>query len=126
MHSLQMPIYSSKFSKRDFTRHQLLTLLIIKTHERKGYECFVEWLATSKVVKWLKLKKIPHFTTLQKFAQRLAIKNLEQILMESAKVTKKCMPLLMLQDFLCEIPVDIMRKGWVSRLRRETSSSSAL
>ncbi len=86
----QVPLYAKKFSKKDFTTYQLLTLLIMKCHENKGYRAFVEWLEQSKIVKWLKLKKIPHFTTLQKFATRLFINDLEKLLEVSAKVTRPC------------------------------------
>ena len=41
------------------------------------------------VPEWLQLKKISQFTTLQKFEQRLEIKILEQILLESARITNK-------------------------------------
>ena len=91
MHKVQLPIYAHKFSKKDFTTYQLMSLLVIKCYERKGYRAFVDWLHISKIPKWLKLKKIPHFTTLQKFAQRLNIKSLEKMLIESANVTKKCL-----------------------------------
>lgn len=88
MNQRQMSIYSSKYSRRDFTRHQLLTLLLIKTYSGKGYEKFTEFLEITQIPKWLKLAKIPHFTTLQKFASRQMIAELEKFLFESAKLTK--------------------------------------
>jgi hypothetical protein len=89
LQSKQIPLYRTKFSKKEFTTYQLLTLLIIKTYENKGYRKFIEFLEASKIPEWLHLKKIPHFTTLQKFAKRLDINFLENLLLASSKVTKK-------------------------------------
>lgn len=89
MNQRQMSIYSSKYSRKDFTRHQLLTLLLLKTYVGKGYEKFIEFLEITTIPKWLKLQKIPHFTTLQKFASRQMIQELEQFLFASAKLAKK-------------------------------------
>lgn len=88
MNQRQMSIYSSKFSKREFTRHQLLTLLLIKTYIGKGYRLFTQFLEVSYIPKWLKLRKIPHYTTLQKFASRQLIRELEKFLFASAKLAK--------------------------------------
>lgn len=88
MNQRQMSIYSSKYSRRDFTRHQLLTLLLIKTYSGKGYEKFTEFLEVTQIPKWLNINKIPHFTTLQKFASRQMITELEKFLFESAKLSK--------------------------------------
>lgn len=84
----QVPLYMTKFSKKTFTTYQHLVLLLIKTYERKGYRAFVSWLKASKVPGWLRLKKIPHFTTLQKFAARLNIPLLENLLKTSGTVKK--------------------------------------
>lgn len=90
MQSRQMPIYLNKFSRKDFTSYQLLTLLVHKTYENKGYRAFVDWLKASQIPQWLKLKKIPHFTTLQKFASRLNISLLEKLLLRSGTAKKAC------------------------------------
>lgn len=88
MNQRQMSIYSSKFSKREFTRHQLLTLLLLKTYTGKGYRAFSQLLEVTQIPKWLKLKKLPHYTTLQKFASRQMIEELEKFLFASAKQAK--------------------------------------
>ena len=67
----EVPIYNSKFSNKIFTNIQHLFLLVAKEHSNQTYRDFVESLYDSKLPKYISLKKIPHFTTLQKFAQRL-------------------------------------------------------
>jgi hypothetical protein len=64
--------YSHRFSPKKFTQHQLFALLVLKTHQRQDYRGVVELLADMpELVKALGLEKIPHFTTLQKAAERL-------------------------------------------------------
>jgi hypothetical protein len=67
-----LPAYSSKFSKRDFTRHQHFALLALKTFLKTGYRDIVallgEWVELRTL---LELKKVPHYTTIQKAAKRL-------------------------------------------------------
>jgi len=66
-----------------------MTLLVAKTYEHKGYRAFVQWLEASHLPQWLGLKKIPHYTTLQKFASRQLIKQLEKLLLASGRMAKK-------------------------------------
>ena len=67
-----LPAYSSKFSKRDFTRHQHLAVLALKAFLRVGYRDVVDYLADwSDLRAALGLAKVPHFTTLHKAAARL-------------------------------------------------------
>jgi hypothetical protein len=67
-----LPPYSSKFSKKDFTRRQHLAVLALKAFLKVGYRDVVDYLRDwSDLRAALKLKKVPHFTTLQKFHARL-------------------------------------------------------
>jgi len=62
-----LPAYSSKFSKKDFTRHQHVAILALKTFLKTGYRRTVALLRDwSDLRAVLGLKKVPHFTTLQK------------------------------------------------------------
>jgi len=66
-----VPLYSCRFSKRVFTQHQHVKCLVLKTVFRLRYRELVELLEVSdKLVRKIGLKRIPHFTTLQKFAAR--------------------------------------------------------
>jgi len=79
--------YSNKFSRHDFTQHQLLSLLCLKERMNKHYRDFIEELELMpRVVKILRLKKIPHFTTLQKFFKRISSFLLEKVLTQTVKL----------------------------------------
>lgn len=66
------PAYSHRFSPRKFTQHQLFALLVLKTHQRQDYRGVVALLADMpELVRQLGLKAVPHYTTLQKAADRL-------------------------------------------------------
>lgn len=72
-----IPAYSSKFSKRDFTQHQLLAILALeqffKTDDR-GMVALLKDLSDLRAV--LGLKRVPHDTTLFHARRRLAKKGL--------------------------------------------------
>jgi len=64
--------YSCKYSRRDFTQHQLLTLLLFKEYRKEDYRTVIwniEEMDRIRAV--LGLATIPHFTTLQKFLCRI-------------------------------------------------------
>jgi hypothetical protein len=67
-----LPAYSSKFSKRTFTRHQHAAVLAVKPFLRTDYRGVVAYLRDwSDLRAALGLEKVPHFTTLQKADARL-------------------------------------------------------
>ena len=72
-----VPAYSSKFSKRDFTQHQLLAILALqqffKTDDR-GIVALLKDFSDLREV--LELKKVPHATTIFHARRRLAKKGL--------------------------------------------------
>jgi len=62
-----LPAYSSKFSKKDFTLHQHAALLAVKQFLGLGYRALVAYLRDwSDLRQALGLKRVPHYTTLQK------------------------------------------------------------
>ena len=67
-----LPAYSHRQSPKTFTQHQLFACLVLKNFLRTDYRGIVAHLADHPtLVAALDLKKVPHFTTLQKAAQRL-------------------------------------------------------
>ena len=76
-----VPLYSTKFSRKDYTLHKHIVLLVLRSRERKTYRDFVEWLEVCDCIKQaLGLNKVPHYTALQKVADRLPPGLLEEIL----------------------------------------------
>lgn len=75
-----IPQYFRYVQKKTFNNQQHLFLLVAKEHSRYGYRMFVESLYDSKLPQYIGLRKIPHFTTLQKFAQRLEAKILSKLI----------------------------------------------
>jgi hypothetical protein len=67
-----IPAYSSKFSRRDFTQHQLFALLALKTFFKTDYRGVVQMLVDFRELRDdLALDKPPHYSTLCKAEQRL-------------------------------------------------------
>ncbi|MBU0459534.1 MAG: IS5 family transposase [Nanoarchaeota archaeon] len=85
----EVQIYNSKYSNRIFTNIQHLFLLVAKEHTTYGYRKFVESLYDSKIPSYISLKRIPHFTTLQKFAERISAKILNKLLFLTQRLFKK-------------------------------------
>jgi len=70
-----MPAYASKFSKRDFTQHQLFAMLALEQFFRTDDRGIVAYLGDlSDLRATLGIAKVPHPTTLFKARQRLAKK----------------------------------------------------
>jgi hypothetical protein len=64
--------YSCRFSRKDFTQHQLFACLVLKAFFKTDYRGIVEILRDCPdLMTVLGLKTIPHFTTLQKASDRL-------------------------------------------------------
>lgn len=73
--------YSGKYSKKDFTQPQLLTLNGLMRFDRKNYRDMPDFLEiTPEIRDVIGLKKIPHHTTLHKFMQRIGTKILDKVL----------------------------------------------
>lgn len=85
----EIPIYNSKYSNRIFTNIQHLFLLIAKENTTYDYRKFTESLYDSKIPLYLSLKRIPHFTTLQKFAKRLQAKLLKKLIFMTRNLFKE-------------------------------------
>lgn len=76
-----IPLHSSKYSKKKYTQHQLLTLIILKEEIGMDYRDFTELMEIlTPIQEELELKNVPHFTTLQKFMTRIPSLSLKIIL----------------------------------------------
>ncbi len=67
-----LPVYSSKFSRKDFTQHQLFALLALKTFCKTDYRGAPQVLDNFAELRAdLGLAKVPHYSMLSKAEQRL-------------------------------------------------------
>jgi hypothetical protein len=67
-----LPAYSSRFSRKDFTQHQLFAVLALKTFLKTDYRGVVQFLADfAELRDDLGLKEVPHYSTLCYAEQRL-------------------------------------------------------
>lgn len=67
-----LPAYSSRFSRKDFTQHQLFALLALKTFFKTDYRGVTQMLRDfAELPADLGLNKVPHYSTLCKAEQRL-------------------------------------------------------
>lgn len=84
-----IPVYNSKYSNRIFTNVQHLFLLVAKEHTTYDYRKFTESLYDSKIPSYISLKRIPHFTTLQKFARKLEAKLVQKLIFLTRNLFKE-------------------------------------
>ncbi|MGC2598773.1 MAG: hypothetical protein WA395_11665 [Nitrososphaeraceae archaeon] len=75
-------LFLHRKSNHVFTMWQHLILLTIRQYEGKSYNrMYVEWLLEAYYLRlFLGLSRIPHFTTLQKFTDRINNSLLEKII----------------------------------------------
>lgn len=79
-----LPAYSHVCSPKKFTQHQLFACLVLKNFLKTDYRGVVAHLADHPaLVATLELKKIPHFTTVEKAAKRLLKSASARLLLES-------------------------------------------
>lgn len=67
-----LPRYSNRFSRKDYTQHQLFALLVLRQFFKTDYRGTVQLVEEfSDLRKVLKLEKVPHYSTLCYAEQRL-------------------------------------------------------
>ena len=77
-----IPLYSSKYSRRDFTLWQHIALIALMQRVRKSYREYIDdyLTTTEKLVQVLGLSRLPHFTTIEKFVLRVSSTLLERVM----------------------------------------------
>ena len=86
LHAAQraLPRYHHRFSPKKFTQHQLVACLVLKEFFRTDYRGIVAILEDSSDLRQvLGITDVPHYTTLQKAARRLAEKKCLDRLLKS-------------------------------------------
>ena len=78
--SAELQLYSHKFSKKKFSQFQHLFLLVYKQFRKFTYEELLTDIAGNTDLRtYLGLNRLPHYTTLIKFAGRLPCKLLDKM-----------------------------------------------
>ena len=77
----RIPLYIHKKSNHIYTVWQHIVLVTIRQYEGKSYRMFTDWLVEAYYLRlFLQLSRIPHYTTLQKFSDRINIMMLGKII----------------------------------------------
>ena len=78
----RVPLYSSRFSRKDYTLWQHIALIALMQRIRKSYREYVDdyLTTTERLLDVLGLSKIPHFTTIEKFLLRVPGTLLERVI----------------------------------------------
>ena len=72
--------YSNTFSNHLYSQHALFKILAIKIYTKSTYREIIDSIEVSdRIKKYLRIKKVPHFTTIQKFFKRLPSKQIREI-----------------------------------------------
>lgn len=86
----EIKLYSSKFSNKIYSQFQHLFLLVYKQFRRFKYEELMTDLASNKDLRiYLGLKKLPHYTTLSKFAKRLPYTIIDKLVLAFKQLVPK-------------------------------------
>jgi hypothetical protein len=89
LRNARIPLFLHGKSNHIFTVWQHMVLLVIRQYEGKSYRLFVDWLVEAYYLRIvLQLSHIPHFTTLQKFTERITGTVLERIISSFIILTK--------------------------------------
>jgi len=77
----ELPLHFSKFSNKIYSNYNHLFLLVYKQSRKFTYEELLTDLAGNNEIRaYLGLNKLPHYTTLIKFAQRLPMNILDKLI----------------------------------------------
>jgi transposase len=77
----RIPLFSSKFSRKTYTQHQLLILLLLKEYLSEDYRDTVELTEIMDSLRErIHLDEVPHFTTIHKFCQRIRSSTFSRLL----------------------------------------------
>jgi transposase len=82
-----MPLFSNKYSKKLYKQYQHMCVFLLMKKERKHYRSVIQLLEIApEVVRIIGLKRLPHYTTLQKFFRRFSTILFERILAQTARL----------------------------------------
>ena len=86
----EIPIYSNRYSKKTYTQFQHLFLLVYKQFRKLTYEELLTDIADNLTLRsYLGLNKLPHYTTLIKFAKRIPTSVFDKLVLAFKKLIPK-------------------------------------
>ena len=86
----EMPLHFSKFSNKIFSNYKHLFLLVYKQFRKFTYEELLTDLENNLSLRaYLGLNKLPHYTTLIKFAKRLPLNILDKLILSFRKLVDR-------------------------------------
>ena len=89
LRNARIPLFLCRKSNHIFIVWQHIVLLVIRQYQGKGYRMFSEWLVEAYYLRtFLQLSHVPHFTTLQKFSERITGTLLQKIISSFIILTK--------------------------------------
>jgi len=90
-----LPKYSAAKSRKDFTQSQIFAILVLKAFFKTDYRGIVDYLEElSDLRQALKLKKIPHYSTLCYAEERLLKKGLSSFFKKPSLIDPRIWSLL--------------------------------
>ena len=119
----KVPLYFSKYSNKLYSNVQHLFLLVYKQAKKFTYEELLNDLISNKTLMvYVGLNKLPHFTTLIKFASRLSAEVLDKLVLSFKQLLPDPKKLqLMLQVSIWTMQAPIIAKGLVCLLKNVLS-----
>ena len=86
----EIPLHFSKYSNKLYTNYSHMFLLVYKQSRKFTYEQLMEDLSDNISLRaYLGLNKLPHYSTLIKFAQKLPMKVWDKLLLAFKKIIKQ-------------------------------------
>ena len=86
----EMPLHFSKFSNKVYSNYNHLFLLVYKQFRKFTYEeLMIDLENNTSLRAYLGLNKLPHYTTLIKFAKKLPLKILDKLILSFKKLIEK-------------------------------------
>ena len=83
------PLRESRYANHLYTDHQHVVLLALRQHFRKSYRDFCEEIEVcTLLLEELGLRRVPHWTTLNKFSKRANTRRLERLLLVFLEETR--------------------------------------
>ncbi len=84
----KLPKHNSKFSNRIYDNHQKMVILVFRQKMRMTYRGIVKFFRFSSIARaLLKLTRVPNYSTLIKFHQKIKTKDLDSLLCKKQVIT---------------------------------------